>query len=61
MALVGRIDALLNRQGYTIRGVQQLLAADAGTPASALSGLQAIRDSLARALTDDERESDVIA
>ena len=26
VALVQRIDALLNREGYTIRGVQQLLA-----------------------------------
>lgn len=26
VALVRRIDALLNREGYTIRGVQQLLA-----------------------------------
>ncbi|WP_380872855.1 hypothetical protein ACFB49_37560 [Sphingomonas sp. DBB INV C78] len=28
MALVRRIDQLLHREGYTIRGVQQLLAAD---------------------------------
>lgn len=28
VALVRRIDALLNRDGYTIRGVQQLLAAE---------------------------------
>jgi len=27
-ALVRRIDTLLNREGYTIRGVQQLLAAE---------------------------------
>lgn len=29
VALVRRIDALLNREGYTIRGVQQLLAGKA--------------------------------
>ncbi len=28
VALVRRIDALLNHEGYTIRGVQQLLAAE---------------------------------
>jgi DNA-binding transcriptional MerR regulator len=62
VALVKRIDALLNHQGYTIRGVQQLLAADeagaappspAPAPAST-SGLQQIRDALAAALADDD-------
>ena len=66
-ALVRRIDALLNHQGYTIRGVQQLLAAEAkrgaeppvaaAPPAPFPVGkhLVLIRDMLARALTDDAR------
>ena len=54
VALVKRIDRLLNREGYTIRGVQQLLAGgeaadDRGAPAT----LRAIRDGLAAALRDD--------
>ena len=65
-ALVRRIDGLLNREGYTIRGVQQLLASEGARgsepppppppraePISAL--LTAIRDRLARALADDAR------
>ena len=28
VALVQRIDALLNREGYTVRGVQQVLAGE---------------------------------
>ncbi|SFO03739.1 DNA-binding transcriptional regulator, MerR family [Sphingomonas sp. OK281] len=35
VALVRRIDILLNRDGYTVRGVQQLLAAEKPTPATA--------------------------
>ncbi|HEX7695028.1 MAG TPA: MerR family transcriptional regulator [Sphingomonas sp.] len=64
VALVRRIDDLLNQQGYTIRGVQKLLAAEArggAIPAPAiaapvpgppidLSALKAIREMLARAL-----------
>ena len=52
--LVRRIDALLNREGYTIRGVQQLLAAEAkaGT-ADPLAALRAIRDLLVDALAHD--------
>jgi DNA-binding transcriptional MerR regulator len=55
VALVRRIDALLNREGYTIRGVQQLLANEAGPPAARPVGdaLVAIRDLLVRALADD--------
>ena len=52
--LVRKIDALLNRDGYTVRGVQQLLGkevhGDVGTP---IDTLRAIRDALERALAED--------
>ena len=62
VALVRRIDTLLNRDGYTIRGVQQLLDAEgkrsavsvAPTSAPDLS-LQRVRDLLAAALAADGR------
>lgn len=65
VALVRRIDALLAHEGYTIRGVQKLLAAERtnkGTPAPAPTALpssdtnplRAIRESLAEALKSDE-------
>jgi DNA-binding transcriptional MerR regulator len=60
VALVRRIHHLLTSEGYTIRGVQKLLAGEkGGKPAAppkpmAMSGdLQAIRDSLAEALETD--------
>ena len=58
VALVARIDRLLNREGYTIKGVQQLLARDPAAttdpvPVVATLSLIAIRDLLARALADD--------
>ena len=62
VALVRRINDLLNRQGYTVRGVQKLLMTEArgapepvapvpvaGTPVEA-GGLSAIRALLASAL-----------
>ena len=62
-ALVRRIDSLLNREGYTIRGVQKLLsnkapAAAAPAPLVELSPrlhheLSAIRNDLALALAED--------
>ena len=63
-ALVARIDTLLNHEGYTVRGVQQLLDRECkGAPASpagsvapvadALAVLRRVRDLLARALVDD--------
>ncbi|UAK24254.1 MerR family transcriptional regulator [Sphingomonas nostoxanthinifaciens] len=65
VALARRIDRLLNHEGYTVRGVQQLLerepataAEPSGPSASAvapLAELQAIRDALASALIDDAR------
>ena len=57
IALVRRIDTLLNRQGYTIRGVQQLLADEprGSGPVSADSDpLRTIRDALAAALQADD-------
>ncbi len=62
VALVRRIDTLLNRQGYTIRGVQQLLAdADRAPPpapadeqADLTAMLLAIRNRIAEALRQDD-------
>ncbi|TXC72553.1 MerR family transcriptional regulator [Sphingomonas ginsenosidivorax] len=52
--LVRKIDALLNRDGYTVRGVQQLLTKEAGDDvATPIDTLRAIRDLLARALAED--------
>jgi DNA-binding transcriptional MerR regulator len=61
VALVRRIDQWLNREGYTVRGVQQLLgggkAAAADDPRDDLSDtLRAIRDLLASALAEDRAE-----
>ncbi|HVJ00351.1 MAG TPA: MerR family transcriptional regulator [Sphingomonas sp.] len=59
VALVRRIDALLNREGYTIKGVQQMLAkktAPVARAAAAPAGaarLRVIRDTLAEALRRD--------
>ncbi|WP_445190942.1 MerR family transcriptional regulator [Sphingomonas sp. Tas61C01] len=62
VALVSRIDALLNREGYTVRGVQQLLArggvkdepvAAVVPPSDPTDALRAIRDLLAAALVED--------
>ena len=60
--LVRRIDGLLNRQGYTVRGVQKLLAEDsnaappppaADEAALLLAEVRAIRDAMAAALAED--------
>ena len=59
VALVRRIAELLNEHGYTIRGVQKLLAAEAkGAPMPAprtdpIAELRAIRDWLAEGLAED--------
>ena len=66
VALVRRIHDLLSNQGYTIRGVQKLLAAEKGSRAARAAagpspgvgsgskrGLKAVRDSLAQALDED--------
>ena len=56
VALVLRLNTLLNEQHYTIRGVQKLLAAE-GRPravvADPLAELRAIRDALAAGLGED--------
>ncbi len=54
IALVRRIDSLLNQQGYTVKGAQQALA-DGGVshPGADPTPLLIIRDRLARALADD--------
>ena len=66
VALVKRIDGLLNRESYTIKGVQKLLNEGAATPPPApaaeppsspvalpLAELKRIRDLLADALEED--------
>ncbi|RZF63346.1 MerR family transcriptional regulator [Sphingomonas populi] len=56
VALVQRINDLLNQQGYTIRGVQTLLADErkrAPTSAATMEAVRAVRDSLADALAED--------
>ena len=62
VALVRRIDGLLNREGYTIRGVQQVLVDHPGGPPMVSHGgmhlmpsLAAIRDGLVHALIQDEQ------
>lgn len=56
VALVRRIAALLGQHGYTIRGVQQLLAAEAAPRPAAPNPLTPIRDALAAALARDAAE-----
>lgn len=59
--LIQRIDRLLNRDGYTIKGVQQLLAKEGGRrkmaaaapPPDERDALVSVRDLLARALAED--------
>lgn len=54
VALVRRIHHLLSEEGYTIRGVQRLLAEEkAARGKGKAAELQAIRDSLSDALDED--------
>ena len=60
VALVRRIAAMLDRDGYTIRGVQQALttkpvgrATSIAAPLDALATIRTVRDSLAAALFED--------
>lgn len=53
VALVRRIDALLGREGYSIRGVQRLLDAEHGTRQGRSDSLRAVRAALRTALDED--------
>jgi DNA-binding transcriptional MerR regulator len=62
VALARRIDGLLNREGYTVKGVQQLLAREGGgvdavapKPAESdlLTRVRIVRDLLTATLADD--------
>lgn len=54
VALVRRIDGLLNREGYTIRGVQSLLATERKPRGGVdVAALKAVRADLADALAQD--------
>jgi DNA-binding transcriptional MerR regulator len=58
VALVRRIHHLLQDEGYTIRGVQRLLAEEKGgrappPPRSSADAFRVIRESLVRALEED--------
>ncbi len=55
VALVRRINVLLNHEGYTIRGVQALLSAERKAPRHSgdLSAVRDVRDALAKALELD--------
>lgn len=61
VALARRIDGLLNREGYTVKGVQALLAREgagsdtAAGDAAGVAALRAIRDRLADAIAADGR------
>lgn len=55
IALVLRIQTLLDQEGYTIRGVQKLLLAEGKRGAKPdLATLRAVRDSLVQGLALDE-------
>jgi DNA-binding transcriptional MerR regulator len=53
VALVRRIDSLLSREGYSIRGVQRLLDAERGARRGRSDSLRAVRDALQDALDED--------
>ena len=57
VALVRRIHHLLADEGYTIRGVQKLLAeekASKSTPKSSAEAFHALREALIKALEEDD-------
>lgn len=64
IALVRRINQLLNHEGYTVKGVQKLLAEEAGKGQAApavsverfdpLPALRSIRNRIAKALAADD-------
>jgi DNA-binding transcriptional MerR regulator len=62
VALVLRINSMLNQEGYTIRGVQKLLSTErkrvsigngAQPKADNIGAIKAVRDTLAQALSED--------
>ncbi len=53
VALVRRIDSLLSREGYSIRGVQRLLDAERGARRGRSDSLRAVRTALQNALNED--------
>lgn len=53
VALVRRIDSLLSREGYSIRGVQRLLDAERGARRGRTDSLRAVRNALQEALSQD--------
>jgi DNA-binding transcriptional MerR regulator len=53
VTLAKRIDQLLNYEGYTVKGVQKLLADKSASAAAGPLSLKAIRDGLAKALSED--------
>ena len=55
LMLIRRLDRLLNQQGYTVRGVQQLLETEARAKDDPATMLRSIRDSLAEAQAWDDR------
>ncbi len=55
LALIRRIDGLLNQQGYTVRGVQQFLEGETRKKDDPATMLRQIRDSLAEGLAWDDR------
>jgi len=55
LILIRRIDHLLNQQGYTVRGVQQLFESEARSKDDPATMLRSIRDSLVEALAWDDR------
>lgn len=58
VAMVRRIDRLLNSDGYTIQGVQKLLASETVVPAPPVTkptSLGRVRDLLVDALSRDDR------
>ena len=62
VALVARINSLLNHEGYTIRGVQKLLAderkrAPGAGQAPDIGAVRRARDSLVQALADDASQA----
>ena len=55
LVLIRLIDHLLNQQGYTVRGVQQLFESEARAKDDPVTMLRNIRDSLVEAIAWDDR------